>query len=546
MTDQFQTSEKHPLRGWVWLLPKKGIFGLGNTFWFWLVTAIRSASSGLDLLGVLLLGLLIQTMTTIGPAELEWDSIAELSVGTVNIEVSIAALGFSTLIIFVLKTFLSLTTLRSVRRLTTIYDAALGRKLVDYALHQGPMSAGRLGAGDPSKLSQAAESTSLLAKGSVMGFSVAISEGVLILALGFVVIITNPILAAWMIIALGAGAIVLQKSIGNRIRKEAAKKRDGQYWIKRALLGVHENIHQLSLHGYLNLWRIKIQANFLQTAGSSSSLTYLMYLPRYAVELSVLVLVFGILGLSVGSDGASFSDVGIILFAAFRMAGAILPFQGAVFSITEAREYGKYVISIADQEVRPGQRFEDSEFIRHLIGWTYENKRFLKVTGPSGVGKSTTVLGALYSDEVQHVIGDKIACAPQGVSLFNFDLATNISLNPDKTEWVPSVAQQNLIEALSMEPILASLQQLGSGRSTQISGGELQRLNLLRAHQFENATIFLDEPTEGLDEQLVEKLSLFLREQTNANRYIIVSHDSRFLDSLGKDSSSYQIPSGPS
>jgi ATP-binding cassette, subfamily F, member 3 len=80
----------------------------------------------------------------------------------------------------------------------------------------------------------------------------------------------------------------------------------------------------------------------------------------------------------------------------------------------------------------------------------------------------------------------------------------------------------------------AILQGLGFDRSTwsleteKLSGGQQNRLGLVRLLLAEPDVLLLDEPTNHLDVNAVEWLEEFL--QTYASAYVIVSHDRYFLD----------------
>ena len=62
------------------------------------------------------------------------------------------------------------------------------------------------------------------------------------------------------------------------------------------------------------------------------------------------------------------------------------------------------------------------------------------------------------------------------------------------------------------------------------SGGEMQKLALVRTFQKDRILTILDEPTNGLDEETVQRLVQLLIREKGHRIFIIVSHDKRILD----------------
>ena len=62
------------------------------------------------------------------------------------------------------------------------------------------------------------------------------------------------------------------------------------------------------------------------------------------------------------------------------------------------------------------------------------------------------------------------------------------------------------------------------------SGGEMQKLALVRTFQKNCTLTILDEPTNGLDMETVQRLVQLLIQEKEHHIFIIVSHDKRILD----------------
>lgn len=165
------------------------------------------------------------------------------------------------------------------------------------------------------------------------------------------------------------------------------------------------------------------------------------------------------------------------------------------------------------------------------VTFTITAGSILGVTGPSGCGKSSlgdallgllppsegsvsrqpdlppTAFQKLYQDPVaafprQRLIGDSIG-----------DVARRVGTSADRTE--------ALLHRLGLDP------RLMNRRPGAVSGGELQRLALLRILLVRPAFIFADEPTSRLDPITQAQVIAVLRETADAEgcAILLVSHD---------------------
>lgn len=76
---------------------------------------------------------------------------------------------------------------------------------------------------------------------------------------------------------------------------------------------------------------------------------------------------------------------------------------------------------------------------------------------------------------------------------------------------------------------------IADSRVSEISGGQVQRLGLMRAFGDRQDLVFLDEPTNNLDRRNRADVAAFVREHRRGRALIVVSHDEEFIDSLDVD-----------
>lgn len=69
----------------------------------------------------------------------------------------------------------------------------------------------------------------------------------------------------------------------------------------------------------------------------------------------------------------------------------------------------------------------------------------------------------------------------------------------------------------------------------EISGGQIQRLGLLRAFGQDQGLVFLDEPTNNLDRRNRQTVADFVGAHRETHALVVVSHDEEFIHTLGID-----------
>jgi putative ABC transport system ATP-binding protein len=186
----------------------------------------------------------------------------------------------------------------------------------------------------------------------------------------------------------------------------------------------------------------------------------------------------------------------------------------------------------------------DGEIVSILKNITFEipGKIFSVITGPSGSGKSTLL--RLFNRLADPTTGEiyfhgknireypvlelrrKVGWVPQVPVRFNGTVLDNIRL-PFSLSRENKIPEDEINRRISRLKGLELLQEkLFSRKAEDVSVGEAQRMNLLRAMALEPDVILLDEPTSALDQQKAEQLlSQIIRIQKETSLSVImVSH----------------------
>lgn len=151
------------------------------------------------------------------------------------------------------------------------------------------------------------------------------------------------------------------------------------------------------------------------------------------------------------------------------------------------------------------------------------------ITGQSGIGK-TTLLARLAA-HVKSELGMTVGWVGQHPVTIPGSLSTNVSFFRDLTAAELSESEE-LFHSLGLQ-YLDKRQDLGHiGKG--ISGGEAQRLSLVRSLVRKPEKLFLDEPTSALDEANSEIVLQLLNRLSADIQIFVISHDDRFSSVAGE------------
>ncbi|WP_077326474.1 ABC transporter ATP-binding protein [Virgibacillus siamensis] len=181
---------------------------------------------------------------------------------------------------------------------------------------------------------------------------------------------------------------------------------------------------------------------------------------------------------------------------------------------------------------------------------TIEKGELVTLIGPSGCGKTTTMkminrlieptTGAIHingksiNDYNIHELRWNIGYVLQEIALFpHMTIAENIAVVPEMKKWKHKKIQERSLELLDMVGLDPSVYK---GRMpSELSGGEQQRVGVIRALAADPDIILMDEPFSALDPISREQLQSDIRDlQKKIKKTIVfVTHDMDEAMALG-------------
>jgi len=205
---------------------------------------------------------------------------------------------------------------------------------------------------------------------------------------------------------------------------------------------------------------------------------------------------------------------------------------------------------MAIANAQPHIRFEDvtigygDRVIQRDLSFTIGRSEIFAIMGPSGCGKTTLMRAAVgllkplsgriyYDDESfwdvvperQKVLMQSFGVMYQGGALWSqMSLAENVALA--LTEFA-GLTDEHAYEIASLKLALVGLGGFEEYYPAEISGGMRKRAAIARAMALDPKTLFLDEPSSGLDpisSKMIDELIVHLRDSLGTT-IVIVSHE---------------------
>ncbi|SDA54725.1 ABC transporter [Butyrivibrio sp. INlla18] len=166
-----------------------------------------------------------------------------------------------------------------------------------------------------------------------------------------------------------------------------------------------------------------------------------------------------------------------------------------------------------------------------------KNASRIAIIGESGIGKSTLI--RLLMREIEPKAGniqingfnydsfniksyyDRIAVQEQEIVLYDDSVRNNILLGRN----VPNDEFEKIITELGLNDCLEKMPE-------QLSGGEKKRVGLARALVGQHELLVLDEPTDGLDECMENKIVAFLDEYLRKHNMamLVITHKMKITE----------------
>ena len=188
------------------------------------------------------------------------------------------------------------------------------------------------------------------------------------------------------------------------------------------------------------------------------------------------------------------------------------------------------------------KRYDDGTVAVENINFEIQEGEFFVLIGPSGSGKTTTLKminrliplsdGTIYFHEKKiseydiHELRWNMGYVLQQIALFpHMTIAENISIVPELKKWDEQQIKERVDELLTMVGLDPNTYR--DRKPIELSGGEQQRIGVIRALAANPDIILMDEPFSALDPISREKLQddMITLHRNIKKTIIFVTHD---------------------
>lgn len=391
------------------------------------------------------------------------------------------------------------------------------------------------------------------------------AEALTLLAVTIVLVFERPVETAALGVSLGVGlglftALTRARIVASGFRRKESDTRRAE--LVRAVLESRAEVRGLGVAAEV-VGRYRT-AN-VESAAMTARKAFLTEASRNVVELLVVGAVGMLALVFVYAEGAELLAV-LAMFgvAAYRAMPAInrlmVSSQSAKFGVATAETIHGILAAEAEVTAAPARTSrDDGRGDGHVLELAFDGFRLANgkavldgrtirlgpgqvcvIHGPSGSGKSTLVEALIDGGEGVSVVvdGERL---PNGLS----DLGGRVGVTGQSPLVLPASLWENLslgrrddsVDLAAAAPLLdtdASSILDGASIATRldtpihrhaVSGGQAQRISLIRALADDNEIVVLDEPTSALDRSAARALRDRIAGDGTGRIYVIVTHD---------------------
>ena len=177
------------------------------------------------------------------------------------------------------------------------------------------------------------------------------------------------------------------------------------------------------------------------------------------------------------------------------------------------------------------------------VNFEIDKGKIVCLIGDTGEGKSTLidVLLKVYRPDSGQILIDgvnlelinsnslrkSIAFLPQNIYMSIDTLESNLNLYKVIEIDKPKLGLDKFYSESNKDDLF------GPG-GTNLSGGQKQKINLVRTLSKKANLIILDEPTNNLDQESISELVNIIKNKNKETTFLIVSHDQNFINNVSE------------
>ena len=528
----------------------------------------------LDVLGVALVGVLASFLTTGVPSQ-ELSGIFRFEIFSGSTRDLIWQIAVAVAVIFLAKSALSALLLRKTLLFLATIEARVSLNAVTW-IHSGGL--GRFKSSSRGQVFFAAEESSQQAiSGLLSALAIIMSEGTLFFAMFIVFLLVDAPAAIISTIYLATIVVSYQLVVGKRITVLGEIANQSHIRVSNLLNDLNVAFRELTVSRSTHRFLARFAGARLTRSRALASHGFLMAVPRYLIESSLMIGVLGLVGWQVflGDASEGLVTVAVFLAGGVKLTAAILPVQNAFSNLRfysiqaePAQRFARRGLRESPDpdfdprtEINSPETFSAPEPALSVsmrdVGFTHldsetpvlesinieiEPGSFAAIIGPSGAGKSSIVdlmigletpshgkveIGGISPSERLSLNPGSIGYVSQTPGFVRGTIAENVALGLESHE----ISVERVRECLRLAQLDTFVNTLENGVATvlrdqasSLSGGQRQRLGLARALYSRPSVLLLDEATSSLDAKTEAGATEAVMGLTPETTLVVIAH----------------------
>lgn len=538
-----------------------------------LVTFLQILMSGLDLLGVVAVGLLgalsVSGLQSNEPGNRVGAALKLLHIQDLTFQTQAAILGISAVVLLIGRTILSIFFTRRILFFLSRRGAKISAELISRLLSQSLLVVqSRTTQETVYAVTTGVERVVLQVLATAVVWIADLSL-LIIMIIGLLVV--DPITAIATFVVFAAIAYLLYRFMHVRAGSLGIESSNLNIKSNEKIVEVFASYRESVVRNRRDYYAREIGLLRYSLANSSAEIGFLPYVSKYVIETTVVVaaVFIGAVQFALQDASHAIATLAIFLAAGTRIAPAVLRLQQGSIYIKNGLGLAEPTLDLidslgntpmienVDDKVDAVHEGFVSEIVVKNINLTYPNKQTRAIAdvtftipagtsiafvGPSGAGKTTIIdilLGVLNPDSGSVLISGlpplfavakwpgAVSYVPQDVVISAGTIRENIALGYP----IEEATDELIMGALKVAHLDKFVSELPDGVDTQvgergarISGGQRQRLGIARAMFTRPHLLVLDEATSSLDGETEASISEAIHALRGSTTVVIIAH----------------------
>lgn len=537
------------------------------------VTALQVLMGGLDLLGVVAVGLLgalsVSGLQSNEPGNRVGAALKILHIQDLSFQTQAIILGISAVVLLIGRTVLSIFFTRRILFFLSRRGAKISADLISRLLSQSLLVVqSRTTQETVYAVTTGVERVVLQVLATAVVWIADLSL-LIIMIIGLLVVDTITAIATFVVFALIA--YLLYRFMHVRAGFLGIESSNLNIKSNEKIVEVFASYRESVVRNRRDYYAREIGLLRYSLANSSAEIGFLPYVSKYVIETAVVVaaVFIGAVQFALQDASHAIATLAIFLAAGTRIAPAVLRLQQGSIYIKNGLGLAEPTLDLIDSlgDAPMIENVDDkvdavhegfvSEIVVKNINLTYPNKKTRAIAdvtftipagtsiafvGPSGAGKTTIIdilLGVLNPDSGSILISGlpplfavakwpgAVSYVPQDVVISAGTIRENIALGYP----IEEATDELIMGALKVAHLDKFVSELPDGVDTQvgergakISGGQRQRLGIARAMFTRPHLLVLDEATSSLDGETEASISEAIHALRGSTTVVIIAH----------------------